>query len=196
MRNWIVLGIVFGMCLVYTGQVEAKKRPVSKKTAAATTTKKSETAAKQNVSGAEIKIEAEDFSGQGGGEIKIEENMSVASKKTIGNWNKPGQWVEWKFTVAKDGLYTITLQYATAEEPVRSLMIDGAYPTEDLRRIFFKTTGGWGGQATEWQPWIVLNPDGQTPLKFNIKAGEHVLKLQQVYSSILNLDYIVIKKVE
>ncbi|MDD5688218.1 MAG: hypothetical protein PHE88_10350 [Elusimicrobia bacterium] len=201
MRNWIVFGIVFGMCLTCVGQVEARKKSVSKKTTTTakkseTTTNKSETAPKQNVSGEEIKIEAEDFSGQGGGEVKIEENKVGASKKTIGNWNNAGQWVEWKFSIPKTGLYTITLQYATPEDACRSLIIDGAYPTADLERIFFKVTGGWGYQATEWQPWIVLNPDGQTPLKFNIKAGEHVLKLQQVYSPGLNLDYIVIKKVE
>ncbi|MDD5688436.1 MAG: hypothetical protein PHE88_11470 [Elusimicrobia bacterium] len=193
MKNWLVVGLVFGMCLTCVGQVEAVKKSISKKTA---TTKKNNSKASKSDSKSnktEIMIEAEDFSAQGGGEIKIEENKVGVSKKSIGNWNTPGQWVEWKFSVAKDGLFTITLKYATPEEPVRSLMIDGVYPTEDLKRIFFKPTGGWGGKETEWQPWIILNPDGQTPLKFNIKAGEHILKLQQVYSPGLNLDYIVIK---
>ncbi|MDD5688636.1 MAG: discoidin domain-containing protein [Elusimicrobia bacterium] len=31
MRNWIVLGLVFGMCLTCVGRVEAKKRVVKKK---------------------------------------------------------------------------------------------------------------------------------------------------------------------
>ena len=63
------------------------------------------------------------------------------------NWKLPGQWIEWEFEVEEDGLYQIALKrkqdqlrgvYAT-----RSIMIDGKYPFQEMKRIRFNFNMEW-----------------------------------------------------
>ncbi|TFE27500.1 extracellular solute-binding protein [Cohnella luojiensis] len=109
------------------------------------------------------------------------------------NWKLPGQWIEWEVDVKEDGLYQIALKrkqdqlrgiYAT-----RSLMIDGEYPFNEMKRIRFDF-------SMDWQMDVL---GGDEPYLFHLTKGKHVIRmtntlgdiaplLQTIESSVLELN--------
>ncbi|NOZ20370.1 MAG: hypothetical protein GXP25_04695, partial [Planctomycetes bacterium] len=142
--------------------------------------------------GVKIVIEAENLAGQGGGEVTITDKKVGASGKAFLNWDKPGHFVEYKFTVPADGEYWVTFKYCAENlGPVRALVLDGAFPAECMKAIDFASTGGWSNEHDDWRYWTVTDPKTNKPSPFYLRKGEHTLRIVNVQQS-LNLDLIVI----
>lgn len=122
-------------------------------------------------------------------------HVSKLRINTIGglNWKLPGQWIEWEFEVEEDGLYQIALKrkqdqlrgvYAT-----RSLMIDGEYPFEEMKRIRFN-------YSTEWQmevlgaddPYLFHLSKGMHRIRMMVSLGDIAPLLRTIESSVLQLN--------
>lgn len=109
------------------------------------------------------------------------------------NWKLPGQWIEWEIEVPEDGLYQIALKekqdqlrgiYAT-----RSLMIDGEYPFQEMKRIRFKFQRDWqmnvlGGE----EPYLFHLTKGKHHLRMTVSLGEIAPLLRTIESSVLELN--------
>lgn len=122
-------------------------------------------------------------------------DVSKIRINTIGglNWKLPGQWIEWEFEVEEDGLYQIALKqkqdqlrgvYAT-----RSLMIDGKYPFQEMKRIRFNFERDWqmnvlGGD----EPYLYHLTKGAHRIRMMVSLGEIAPLLQTIESSVLKLN--------
>ncbi|GIP43493.1 ABC transporter substrate-binding protein [Paenibacillus sp. J45TS6] len=109
------------------------------------------------------------------------------------NWKLPGQWIEWEIEVPEDGLYQIALKekqdqlrgiYAT-----RSLMIDGEYPFQEMKRIRFKFHRDWqmnvlGGE----EPYLFHLTKGKHQIRMTVSLGEIAPLLRTIESSVLELN--------
>lgn len=122
-------------------------------------------------------------------------DVSKIRINTIGglNWKLPGQWIEWEFEVEEDGLYQIALKqkqnqlrgvYAT-----RSLMIDGKYPFQEMKRIRFNFGRDWqmnvlGGD----EPYLYHLTKGTHRIRMMVSLGEIAPLLHTIESSVLQLN--------
>lgn len=109
------------------------------------------------------------------------------------NWKLPGQWIEWEIEVPEDGLYQIALKrkqdqlrgvYAT-----RSLMINGEFPFEEMKRIRFNYNAGWqmdvlGGE----EPYLFHLTEGTHRLRMTVMLGDIAPLLRTIESSVLQLN--------
>ncbi|MGE5558425.1 MAG: extracellular solute-binding protein [Bacillota bacterium] len=95
---------------------------------------------------------------------------------TIGgqNWNRNGQWINWKIQVPANGLYKLGIKFRqdlVLGIPVtRSIAIDGKIPFKEVERIDF-------GYDTNWQLKTV-GADKDHPYLFYLEKGEHTIKME------------------
>ncbi|MCA0755077.1 extracellular solute-binding protein [Paenibacillus sp. N4] len=109
------------------------------------------------------------------------------------NWKLPGQWMEWEFEVEDDGLYQIALKrkqdqlrgvYAT-----RSIMIDGKYPFQEMKRTRFDFNMEWqtdvlGGA----EPYLFHLTKGKHTIRMAVSLGELAPLIETIESSVLKLN--------
>lgn len=109
------------------------------------------------------------------------------------NWKLPGQWIEWEIEAPEDGLYQIAFKekqnqlrgvYAT-----RSLMIDGEYPFQEMKRIRFNFHRDWqmnvlGGE----EPYLFHLTKGKHRIRMTVSLGEIAPLLRTIESSVLQLN--------
>jgi ABC-type glycerol-3-phosphate transport system substrate-binding protein len=109
------------------------------------------------------------------------------------NWKLPGQWIEWEFEVGEEGLYQIALKrkqdqlrgvYAT-----RSIMIDGKYPFQEMKRTQFSFNMEWqtdvlGGD----EPYLFHLTKGKHTIRMAVSLGELAPLIETIESSVLKLN--------
>lgn len=109
------------------------------------------------------------------------------------NWKLPGQWIEWEFEVEEDGLYQIALKQKQDQLrgifATRSLMIDGDYPFQEMKRIRFNYDRDWqmnvlGGD----EPYLFHLTKGTHKIRMMVSLGEIAPLLQTIESSVLELN--------
>jgi len=122
-------------------------------------------------------------------------HVSKLRINTIGgmNWKLPGQWIEWEVEVEEDGLYQIALKrkqdqlrgvYAT-----RSLMIDGEYPFEEMKRIRFNYNTEWQLDVLgEEEPYLFHLTEGKHRIRMMVSLGDIAPLLRTIESSVLQLN--------
>lgn len=122
-------------------------------------------------------------------------DVSKIRINTIGgvNWKLPGQWIEWKIEVPKEGLYRIALKekqnqlrgvYAN-----RSLTIDGKTPFAEMKQLRFNYSPDWkmavlGGE----EPYLFHLTEGTHTLRLTVTLGDIAPLLRTVQSSVLSLN--------
>lgn len=122
-------------------------------------------------------------------------DVSKIRINTIGglNWKLPGQWVEWEFEVEEDGLYQIALKQKQNQLrgifATRSLMIDGKYPFQEMKRIRFNYERDWqmnvlGGD----EPYLFHLTKGTHHIRMMVSLGEIAPLLRTIESSVLQLN--------
>ncbi|MDD5688632.1 MAG: carbohydrate-binding protein [Elusimicrobia bacterium] len=178
MRNWIFLGLVFGMCLSCIGQAEAKKKIISKKSNAKTS---ETTDIKKQSSGTDIKIEAEDFDkgGEGvgyhetdainsGKQYRTTEGVDIQVCNDIGGgfnvgWVRVGEWLKYTINIETAGKYTIEVRVSCDGQ-------GGKFHIEfdDVDKTGPMTVPDTGG----WATWQTVTKTG-----VSLDAGKHVMKL-------------------
>ncbi|MGD9496065.1 MAG: carbohydrate-binding domain-containing protein, partial [Armatimonadota bacterium] len=136
-----------------------------------------------------ITVQAEDFSGQGGGEVLVTERIGNVGKM-ITQWHaNVGHWLEWLVVVPADGDYLLFARYATQFDGVqRELTIDGASPGEAFRAIDFPSTGGFCTTSDDWAT-LRLGP------AVHLSAGPHTIRMTNPGNG-LALDWIALAPAE
>lgn len=95
---------------------------------------------------------------------------------TIGgySWRFNGQWIEWQFTVPKDGYYNITLHekqnFVKGTFVSRKIYIDGEVPFEELSSYRFD-------YASSWEMNTLKSADGEA-YKFYLSEGIHTVRIE------------------
>jgi hypothetical protein len=181
--------------------------------------------------GISIKIQVEDYKAQGdeffplyvasqirAGALFMRENAEpVELYNALGTWWDAGQWFTWEFDVPENGLYHITFRYSRAEKwqtfgesgpavpgpgSARDLRLDGKYPFEEMKCIYFPSTGGiddltWEtvaeqlfvrgeGTVCQWELLTLATPQ-QEPYLFFLEKGKHTLTMQALDPPMLML---------
>ena len=123
-------------------------------------------------------------------------DVSKLRINTIGglNWKLPGQWIEWDIDVEEDGLYQIALKRKQNElrgvYATRSLMIDGEYPFEEMKRIRFNYGRDWNMDVLgeDEQPYLFHLTKGTHRIRMTVSLGDIAPLLQTIESSVLELN--------
>ncbi len=89
-------------------------------------------------------------------------------------WKTNGQWIEWPFSVDKDGFYEITIKarqnYSRGNVSNRKIYIDGVVPFDELNAIKFKYDNDW--------QYMTLGDDDGNAYQFYLTAGEHIIRME------------------
>jgi hypothetical protein len=134
------------------------------------------------------RMEAEAFSGQGGGQVKVRADKAKVSGRAISHWDRDGHWLEWRFNLREAARYALTFRYCTPNEARRQVTIDG----QSLGTLTFPATGGFGDDGGDW----LERTSGSFPNspELMLEAGPHVLRLTNPNDTSLNLDFIGYRK--
>ena len=137
-----------------------------------------------------VLAEAEQFSGQGGGQVKIPRDRKGSSGAMITGWEADlGHWLEWKVAVPTAGRYRVIFKYCSgSENPRRALLVDGQSPADACKEIRFARTGGYSIGTDDWN---YLTLGGDSPLLLDLSAGAHTLRLSNLGDG-LGLDWIAL----
>ena len=137
---------------------------------------------------AEIHLEAENFTSQSGGALKIRTDKRGTHGKCFSHWDKRKHAVTWRFDVSRAGRFTLLLRSASAADTRRILILNG----KKIGVLDIPGTGGNGESFVQWQFW---NPaaDGK-PLTFDLKAGPNTLTLENADDKPLNLDCLLLRR--
>lgn len=123
---------------------------------------------------------------------------------TVGGtqWKLAGQWIEWRFDIASEGLYQIGCHFKQSEKTgdisVRELYIDGELPFADAAAIEFPYDNAWQFQYIsdqESQPYLFYLTKGSHTIRLKVglgkiaesivKAGDILTMLNSVYRRIV-----------
>lgn len=122
-------------------------------------------------------------------------NVSKIRINTIGglNWKLPGQWIEWEFEVEEDGLYQIALKQKQDQLrgvfSTRSIMINGEYPFEEMKRVRFDFNMRWQTNVLgEEEPYLFHLTKGKHRIRMEVSLGEMAPLLRTIESSVLELN--------
>ncbi len=136
-----------------------------------------------------VRVEAEAFADQGGGEVKICQTVS-ASGTSISYWHMDiGHWLEWEMPVPADGRYELWMRYATGcTKTRRSLQIDGALPDPVFADIAIPETGGWSGTDDNWR-YLRLG------VPVSLAAGKRRLRMTNLADG-LAVDFFILRPLQ
>ncbi|MCD6361330.1 MAG: hypothetical protein J7M38_10750 [Armatimonadetes bacterium] len=134
------------------------------------------------------RVQAEDFSAQGGGEVHVRNDKVGDDGRSISHWDNEGHWLEWTLIAPTEGDYYVVLRYCSMFANLRRAAIDGeVIGAGDFR---FADTGGFSSSAGDWRHATLLTGDEPTPV--HLSAGEHTLRLTNADGKGMNLDYIAL----
>jgi len=123
-----------------------------------------------------ITIQAEDFSGQTGGEVKLYERYSEGKMLTYWHANI-GHTLTWTAKVPVAGRYIAALKYCTdSPNTRRDFKVDGAAPVDGLAEFHLPSTGGFSTGTDNWE-YIRLGEWTGKPFTFELTAGPHQLSM-------------------
>jgi hypothetical protein len=132
-----------------------------------------------------VTVQAEDFSGQGEGEVAIVDRHGDVGRM-ITKWHADlGHWLEWTVAVPEEGDYAVWARYATkCENTVRSMTVDGELPGEGYGELCFPCTGGFCTAESNWAVRRLGDP-------IHLTAGEHTIRMTNLGEG-LALDYLAL----
>ena len=159
---------------------------------ARTAKREAEAAAKPVPKGTVVVVQAEDFTGQGGGEIRIGDNKRGSIGKAFASWDGVGHWLEYTFDVPADGYYNLTLCYCSALALCERKLAVNGQEQEPFALLVFPGTGGWANGSDDWQLYTAPNPVADHPLLVKLRKGKNVLRLTNTNGRGVNLDYLAV----
>jgi hypothetical protein len=141
-----------------------------------------------------VKVQAEDPSGQTGGEVTVCEKPG-ASGKAFKFWNDEGHALEYVLDVPKAGTYALLLRVCGTDKTAitRKVLVDGK-PLAGVESFLFPDTGGWSSKESDWQD--VYLTEKTTPALVKLSAGKHVVKLVNDCGVGLNMDWLELVPVQ
>jgi len=142
-----------------------------------------------------VLVEAEDFTGQGGGTVSVSvgDHVDQHGGKSIFNYGGAGHWLEWTAKVPATGEYDLFARIACAEPlSLRELKVDGKVPSRAFSMVQFPATGGWAHAPGEW--WFVQLAGSKDAPALKLTKGTHTFRLTTIMDYNLNVDYFVLRK--
>jgi hypothetical protein len=138
-----------------------------------------------------VLIQAEDFSGQGGGTVSSVSNKTATVGAAVSQWNALGHWLEFTVEAPVEGYYCLGLVYCAEANTERVLQVDGE-AQEPYAPLNLEATGGWSRGSDDWRLYVLPNPATDRPLLIRLKTGKNVLRLTNSIGGGANLDYLAI----
>ncbi|MCC7493461.1 MAG: PKD domain-containing protein [Fimbriimonadaceae bacterium] len=137
------------------------------------------------------RIEAEAFTAQGGGAVRVERGRIAASGAMVTGWHAElGHWLEWTLPVAVAGRYRLALRYCSdSPQPRRKVELNGQVPRPDLATAGFARTGGFCTATDDWQ--LALLGGAEQPVTLDLPAGPAQLRLTNLGDG-MGLDYLLL----
>ncbi len=132
-------------------------------------------------------VQAEDYSGEGGGEVHKRDDKVGVLGGAISHWDEAGHWLSWTIDLGTDAACHLMIRYSTPDGARRGLSVDG----RKLADQTFATSGGFGSLASEWFHHRVGDERGR-PLVLSLQQGRHTIRLENVDGKGLNLDYLAL----
>jgi len=155
-------------------------------------TRENEAAAAPAPATTTIVIQAEDFSAQGGGEVKVNEHKTGQIGKSLSAWNDEGHWLEWNVEVPADGYYNISLCYCTEpNNSTREIQVNGSVQ-EPFAPFVLPATGGYSNGNDDWQFFTAMDPITEKALLLKFKKGPNTIRLTNTNGLAANIDYLVV----
>jgi len=137
----------------------------------------------------DVKVEAESFTGQGGGSVTIAATKVGTSKKAFLHWDNAGHWLEWSFDIPKAGQRQLLIHACTAEyRALRKLTVNGKTPP-GMEAMELTGTGGYSNDRDDWRTFMLVDAAGK-PVALGLQKGKTVIRLENVDSNSLNLDWL------
>ncbi len=135
-------------------------------------------------------VEAEQFAAQGGGAVRVRsaaEKAGVHGGACFSHWLTAGHWLQWQLK-APAGRYHLLFRYCCQGDAVRTLNVNGQALTDQR----FRTTGGFGERAEEWDSHVAGDAGGH-PLVV-VSDGQPVTVRMEARTTDagLNLDYLTL----
>jgi hypothetical protein len=122
-----------------------------------------------------IVIDPASFTDQGGGRVQAIVSDAAGFFRL---WDTKGHALEWTIPEAAAGEYSLTLDYATGDVPVRQLRVNGK-ASAGLESFSMPYTGGWRNWCAEKLPAKVMLEQGRNVVRMmNIDGSLNVTKLR------------------
>lgn len=139
-----------------------------------------------------IRIQAESFSAQTGGEI-MESKKVGSDGMAFKNWDAVGHSLSWGVQVPVDGLYALRVRYTHAIPglSLRSIQWQGI---EEIGTAAFPSTGGWSSYQDDWSNGFAGHEG--VPCLVALEQGPQTLTMTNLDGHSLNLDWIELVPVE
>ena len=127
--------------------------------------------------GRAVVIEAEDFSEEIGGEVRLYERVAT-SGKMLTQWHASiGHTLKWNVTVPATGDYIIALKYCTdSTGTMRDFKVDGSHPLPGLAEFHLPRTGGFATSRDDWR-YIRLGEWTGEPFRIRLTQGHHDISM-------------------
>jgi len=126
-----------------------------------------------------VLIEAEQFTGQSGGQVKLYERFSSGKMLTYWHANL-GHTLTWTADVPRAGTYYVAVKYCTdSKKAMRDLKIDGKHPAEGFAQFHLPRTGGFSTGTDNWQ-YVRLGEWAGAPWTFKLSAGKHEISMSNL----------------
>jgi len=142
--------------------------------------------------GTVVVVQAEDFTGQGDGEVSLSESKRGAIGQAFLGWDGTGHWIEWTIDVPAEGYYNLTICYCTELALCeRAIQVNGEVQ-EPLAIARVPSTGGWANGSDDWRLYTVPNPVEERPLLIRLRKGANVVRLTNLNGRGINMDYLAV----
>ena len=128
--------------------------------------------------------------------------VEYKGKSNVLHWTSDNEYIEWKFDVPSDGIYSFRLEYIASGEGIdsinRSLRIDGEYFFSEAQNLsfyrLFKDKGkpvlnSIGDEVApdvvqyfdwQWQNFLDTDASYDDALQFYLTAGNHTIRMEAV----------------
>lgn len=113
------------------------------------------------------------------------------------SWRHAGQWIEWTFTVPKDGYYNISLydkqNFVRGIHVSRRIYIDGSVPFEEFASYPFTYAQSWRLDTLadeSGEPYAVYLTAGAHTLRMEVVLGDMAQIISQIQKCVLKLNAI------
>lgn len=134
--------------------------------------------------------QAEDYFDEQGGQVRKRSDKVGVQGHAITHWDAIGHKLSWRIKVPADGEYKMAIRYSNSAGAERRIAVDG----KDYGIFTFTGTGGLGEAAADWDH-LYPKRNGHI-LTIRLKAGEHVVTMENTDGKANNLDYLAFVKVK
>jgi len=137
-------------------------------------------------------LQADQFTEQGGGEVKVVDNKKASIGKSFSGWNDTGHWLEYTVEAPAEGFYNLSAVYCTQLGNSERIIAINGEVQEPFAPLLLPVTGGWSNNSDDWRLLTLMNPTNKSPLLIKLNAGENTIRMTNSTGIGANLDYLLV----